>query len=54
MQEEEFRVEREQRRRKILLGQIKAQEQLDQEYREGLLLTKVARQSKQERRIAEQ
>ena len=52
--EEEFsRKEREQRRRKIILSQQNAQDEMEKSHLEELLLTKLMRQSKQERRIAE-
>lgn len=54
MEEEASRKEREQRRRKILLGQQKAQEEFEKAQRENILLEKLTKQSKQERRIAEQ
>jgi hypothetical protein len=54
-QEEEFaRKERERRRRKVLLEQTVAQAELEQHQQEKTLLEKLARHSKQERRIAAQ
>ncbi|KAI8843668.1 hypothetical protein BC829DRAFT_400872 [Chytridium lagenaria] len=53
IEEEASRKERDQRRRKIILGQQSAQEETEKSHLEELLLTKLMRQSKQERRIAE-
>ncbi|KAJ3032751.1 Sperm flagellar protein 2, partial [Rhizophlyctis rosea] len=54
LEEEASRKEREQRRRKILLGQQHAQEELEKAHLEESMIAKLMRQSKQERRIAEQ
>ncbi|KAJ3039877.1 Sperm flagellar protein 2 [Rhizophlyctis rosea] len=54
LEEEASRKEREQRRRKILLGQQHAQEELEKAHLEEAMIAKLMRQSKQERRIAEQ
>ncbi|KAJ3111829.1 Sperm flagellar protein 2 [Phlyctochytrium bullatum] len=53
VEEEASRKERDQRRRKIILGQQNAQEETERSHSEEVLLTKLLRQSKQERRIAE-
>ncbi|KAI9311754.1 hypothetical protein BDR26DRAFT_1017305 [Obelidium mucronatum] len=53
IEEEVSRKEREQRRRKIVLGHQQAKEEMEKSHLEELLLTKLMRQSKQERRIAE-
>lgn len=54
LQEESSRKEREQRRRKLILSQQHAQVDLEKAQVEELLLNRLVRQSKQERRIAEQ
>ncbi|RKO88594.1 hypothetical protein BDK51DRAFT_40064 [Blyttiomyces helicus] len=54
LEEEASRKEREQRRRKIILAQQHTQEELEATHVEELMLYKLMRQSKQERRIAEQ
>ncbi|KAJ3063733.1 Sperm flagellar protein 2, partial [Rhizoclosmatium hyalinum] len=53
LEEDVSRKEREQRRRKIVLGHQQAKEEMEKSHLEELLLTKLMRQSKQERRIAE-
>ncbi|KAI9355938.1 hypothetical protein DFJ73DRAFT_824011 [Zopfochytrium polystomum] len=52
-EEEDSRKEREQWQRKVILGQQNAQEAVQKSHLEDLLLSKLMRQSKQERRIAE-
>ncbi|KAJ1532453.1 Sperm flagellar protein 2 [Nowakowskiella sp. JEL0078] len=54
IEEEESRNERDQRRRKILLRQQNTQVELEREHLHEIQLQKLMRQSKQERRIAEQ
>ena len=54
VEEEYSRKDREQRRRKIILGHQQAQQEIQKKHTEELLLSKLMRQSKQERRIAEQ
>jgi hypothetical protein len=54
-EEEDFsRKEREHRRKKLILLQQKAQEDYERYQRESALLDRISKQSKQERRIAEQ
>ncbi|KAI8620173.1 hypothetical protein BC830DRAFT_1100580 [Chytriomyces sp. MP71] len=53
LEDDASRKEREQRRRKIVLGHQQAKEEMERSHLEELLLTKLMRQSKQERRIAE-
>ena len=53
-EERAARVEREKRRRKVLLDQLRAREQQEEERREQLLLNRLLRRSQQERRIAAQ
>ncbi|KAI8829998.1 hypothetical protein BJ741DRAFT_367645 [Chytriomyces cf. hyalinus JEL632] len=53
LEDEASRKEREQRRRKIVLGHQQAKEEMEKTHLEELLLAKLMRQSKQERRIAE-
>ena len=54
MEEQFARKEKEQRRRKILLIEQKAQEKAEKDKVEQLMLDKIMHLSKQERRIAEQ
>lgn len=54
MEELEIRKERERRLVKTLQSQKRTQEEFEKSHQESLLIEKLARQSKQERRIAEQ
>ncbi|KAI8928765.1 hypothetical protein BC831DRAFT_447306 [Entophlyctis helioformis] len=54
VEEEYSRKDREQRRRKIILSHQQAQQEMEKKHFEDLVLSKLMRQSKQERRIAEQ
>jgi hypothetical protein len=54
LEELEIRKERERRLVKALQSQRRTQEEFEKSHQESLLIEKLARQSKQERRIAEQ
>lgn len=54
MEEEISRQDQEQRRRKLILQQEKNHQEDQSKELEKIMLTKLMRQSKQERRIAEQ
>ncbi|KAK6091403.1 hypothetical protein MT418_8550 [Batrachochytrium dendrobatidis] len=54
LEEEYSRKDREQRRRKIILNQQQAEQEMEKLNMENLVVSKLLRQSKQERRIAEQ
>lgn len=54
LEEIEIRKERERRLVKTLQNQKRTQEEFEKSHTEALLVEKLARQSKQERRIAEQ